>query len=221
MFVRLAAVLVLAVCAALFGCGSKPEAPSKPKKPPVARPAPPPPPPMVPANAYPGIPAALAALRQSIDADTIPEIRKAETWLAQQGGAAVVPVADEVAKSENREAYRLACCRVLTAIGAPALAELQAAAECDAPLVKMRAAEGLGQIRPHAPRSIEILIKMLDDPDGRVRQSSIQSLERIGEPAKAATEKLNAILNSDANEVERDRAKKALKSVNPRHKFFD
>lgn len=218
-------LLIALLLLVLVGCGPKPSSTSrgkpkpKPKPPTVARVAPKAD--TVPANAFSDIPAALAALKAACESDTVDDIRKAQTWLAQQGVPAVAPLTAEMNNTEEKVPYRLACCRSLAELGSPATNALHDAMSSDVPLVRMKAVEALGTMRPVAPRSVEKLVVLLDDPDDRVRQLAITSLERIGEPAMPAVEKLTSILNSDANETERDRAKRALKAINPRHKFFD
>jgi HEAT repeat protein len=232
----LAAVTVAGCVPAAKGKGgAKPQANAKPAVPkPVPKPMPPPKPDVDP-RAYADIPAALAdmqkgcdemnAATKAMDRDgsqkAIGTIRKATAWLALQGAAAVGPVLAETKRADVTDEYRLAAARALGDIGTPALGALQDAAFSETHLVRLKAVESLAELRPVQKSTIDLLIRLLSDEDGRVRQRAIASLDQIGEPAKDAGPKLNEILNSNAGETERDLAAKALRKVAPRRTFVN
>lgn len=234
-------VLVAILAIALVGCGGpakqpngKPKAQAKPKPAPVVAP-PPKPQPQVDPKAYPDIPAAVADMRQACAALTVAEgakdrdasqaaiaiIKKSTAWLVLQGNSAVAPLFGEANNKDAPSEFRLAATRALGDIGEPAVGALQQACYSDAYVVRMKAVESLGDLKKPRPETIELLIRLLSDEDGRVRQLAIRSLGNFGDKAKDAGPKLNEILNSNANETERDYAAKALKAVNPRRTFKD
>lgn len=193
-------------------------------------PSPPAPPPKkftVAADAYPGIPEALAALLLAAesagdgDEQTREERLKATGWLAMQKEAAVAPLAEKLSDESVGRAGKIVICRTLGQVGPAAEAPLTAALESEEQLVRINAAEQLAIIKPTNESIIKTLIGLLDHEDPRTRERAIKSLGFIGPPAKDAKDPLLAILNSNADEGVRAEAKKALKSVNPRHTFKD
>lgn len=227
----------------LVGCGpvvvqkspGKAGSKSKPKKPAInttaqaSDPVPPPKKFTVAADAYPGIPEAIAALlraaesAESGEADdaTREERLKATGWLAMQKEAAVAPLAENLADETVSVGSKIYICRALGQVGPPAEAALTEALKSDEQRVRINAAEQLAIIKPTSPSIVQTLIGLLKHEDPRLRERAIKSLDFIGPPAIAAKDPLLAILNSNADEGQRALARKALASVNPRHTFKD
>lgn len=179
------------------------------------------------ADAYPGIPDAIAALlsaaesAQDGDKATHEERLRATAWLAQQKEAAVSPLAEKLADESVGLAGKIVICRTLGQVGPAAEGTLTEALESDEHLVRINAAEQLAIIKPTSASIVKTLIDLLDHEDSRLRERAIKSLAFIGPPAKEAQPRLQAILNSDADENLRGEARRALAKVNPRRTFKD
>lgn len=163
--------------------------------------------------------AALQALKTAVEADDPKSVRHATLWLSQQGAAAVAPTDAEVQNEANPLNYRLACLNVLGFLGPPAAEAILDASGSETPRVRVKAIEMLGNIKPAGEPIIDELIVMLDEPDSAVRRAAVQSLGRMGKAARRAAPKLQAILNSDADDSLRGAAKTALTQVDPRVGF--
>lgn len=165
------------------------------------------------------VPTALDALAKAIPAEDQDMLRATTLWLSKQGAATVGPAAAEVEKQDNDLKYRLACLNVLGFVGPPAEAAILKATESESSHVRVKAIDSLGSIHPSSTPIVNRLIALLDDSDDAVQRRAIESLGRIGKPAQRAAPKLQAILNSDANDSLRGAAKEALLKVEPRRGF--
>ncbi len=170
-------------------------------------------------TSYADVPTALKALAEAIPADDQETMRSATLWLSKQGQATVEPARVEVENPGNDVRYRLACLNVLGFVGPPAESVILKATESETPQVRLKAVDALGGIHPSSTPIVDRLIALLDDPDEAVKRRAIESLGRIGQPAQRAAPKLQAILNSDANDSLRGAAKAALVKVEPRRGF--
>lgn len=153
------------------------------------------------------------------------QIWAAIRWLAPQGE----PVAERMTAIMNDSsagaADRLAACMVLGEMGPGVRQQLiTAALSSDLYNVRMRAVADLGKARPPSTEVIDTLVKMLDvEKDGRVLLHVIRSLADMGESAKAAGDKMRAILENPDGHEQRTlvEVSKALKKIDPRVDFTD
>lgn len=151
------------------------------------------------------------------DGDRITETMR---WLSQQGESAVGPMGQLANDNAAEAGTRVAAARVLAMIGSEsATQQLIAASQTEESLVRVKAAESLGSIRPATTPIVDRLLVMLDDPNHQVVSATIRSLERLGPQAKRAEPQLQAILNSDGAEQHRQEAHDALKKIAPRVGF--
>ena len=182
-------------------------------------PAPIPAPQPEPKVSFASLDAGVAAFQEACEARDGEQITATMRWLADQGPAAVAPMGRLAGDPAADAGTRVAATRVLALIGAAATDELLAASQSSEPLVRAKAAESLGSIRPATTPILDRLLVLLDDDDHQVRSATIRSLQRIGPQAKRAAPQLQAILNSDAPEQLRQEAHAALKKIAPRVGF--
>lgn len=149
------------------------------------------------------------------------EIR-VQSWLALQQDKAVPLIAQRASDTEQSIAVRITACRILGALGPGGTDTLIAlASKDDSNQLRRKAIETLGAKKPPEKKSIARLIALLDDPDSQVQWQVIDALIKIGEPAKAASGKLNELRQNHADESIRVSAGEALKKVDPRQTFAD
>jgi HEAT repeat protein len=94
------------------------------------------------------------------------------------GFAQAPQVADDMMKSENPEARRIAVEGVAKKIGKLAAADIEKAAADPDPRVRRAAIYGLGVMKD--PDAVELCTRHLKDPDESVRAASASALARIG-----------------------------------------
>jgi HEAT repeat protein len=220
----LVVVLALVLC---LGCGPAGAAKKPAKKKPVtttvaARPAPQAP--TVDQSTYPSVAAAMADVEKvsKLDPSEANEtLLRVETWLNMQG-AKIAPDLEALIKDSSAGlASRLTACRVLARLGKVALPTLLEASGGEPLLLRRKAIESLGRVKPPSAEAVHKLVLLLGDSDNEIRRSALGALGHIGKPAQQydaqIVEKLMAILN-DVNEDEtiRSMAKDALKKVDPR-----
>jgi len=145
------------------------------------------------------------------------QVREASEWLVGQGAPAVAPL-EKVMNDDGADlALRVCACRILGDIGPPAESVLLSALSSNTKMVRMKSVEKLGQIEPAGKQTIATLIELLDDQDDTIRRLAIHALGDIGQPAKEAAPRLQAIRNSVSdNESVRAEADRAIKLVEPR-----
>ena len=89
-------------------------------------------------------------------------------------------------------------------------------------LLGLKAVESLGALKPADPKTVAVLISLMEDEDPMMRLTAIGALSRIGQPAKEAAARLRAILNNrQQSDTLRTAAKAALLEVDPRSQFTD
>ena len=173
----------------------------------------------VPPDAYADIPQAIDALVESAEQNEMDERNQATRWLAMQGADAVPPLAELLLEETGSDATRIAACRALGGLGAPAEDTLIAALDCDSRPVRVGVVVELSHIRPASPTAVATLLALVDDDDQRVRQVAIRGLGSIGPEAKVAIDRLIEVLNSDEDEALRSEAKQALRRIDPRRRL--
>ena len=173
----------------------------------------------VPPDAYADIPQAIDALVESAEQSEMDERNQATRWLAMQGADAVPPLAELLLEESRSDATRIAACRALGALGAPAEDTLIAALDCESRPVRVGVVVELSHIRPASPTAVATLLALVDDDDQRVRQVAIRGLGSIGPEAKVAVNRLIEVLNSDEDEALRSEAKQALRRIDPRRRL--
>lgn len=146
-------------------------------------------------------------------------------WLASKGQPVVERMTAIMNDTTAGTTQRLGGCIVLGKVGAAARPQIiQAALSSDLGEVRKRAAEELGQMKPPTRETVDTLVIMLDEEkDELVLRHAIRALGKIGEPAKAAAAKLEAMLE---NPDRYDRltlvdVNSAIKEINPRVGFHD
>jgi HEAT repeat protein len=162
---------------------------------------------------------AISSLASAVDQGDANQVRNATKWLSEQGEVAVAPLSNEINRAENDVKFRVACLNVLTFLGPVATPQIVATTQCDTRALQLKAIEMLGGVRPVTNDAIDRLIAMVEHDDDLLRRAAIQSLGRIGQPAHRAVPKLQAVLNSAANDSLRGAAQEALKSIDPRKGF--
>jgi HEAT repeat protein len=181
--------------------------------------------PKVEQSAYASVAAAMADVERVSTLDDPNEanetLLKVETWLNMQG-ARIAPELEALIKDTGAGLpSRLTACRVLARLGPVALPTLLEATGGEPPLLRRKAIESLGRVKPPSAEAVTKLVSLLDDEDNEVRRSALGALGHIGQPAKQhepqLVQKLTSILN-DVNEDEtvRSMAKDALKKIDPR-----
>jgi len=222
-------LLILLAALLLAGCGGRrePEKPVATKKPKKTEPKKLDikPPPEIPADAFPSVDAALTELERVLQLPDGDERREGERrvqgWLKMQQEKAVPAVAAWASDSQKPLPERITACRLLSLLGPTGMDTLlQVASEGESVQLRRKAIESLGLMKPEK-KSVDKLIALLDDPDTQVKGTVIESLIRIGEPAKAASAKLNELRKTHAEEQIRVAAGQALKKVDPRRTFVD
>jgi HEAT repeat protein len=221
-------LLILLAGLLVAGCGGRREpeksaATKKPKKPeptkldikPVE----------VTADAFPSVDAALTELDRLLQLPDGNERRDGEArvqgWLVMQQDKAVPAVAAWAGDSQKPLPARITACRILSLLGPTGMDTLlQVASEGESVQLRRKAIQSLGMMKPEK-KSVDKLIALLDDPDTQIKGQVIESLIRIGEPAKAASQKLNELRQTHAEEQIRVAAGQALKKVDPRKSFVD
>jgi len=171
-------------------------------------------------DAFTDIPQAIAVLTSATEQS---EIAQALVWLGMQGEAAVEPLNAVLKDNSGQLSGKIYACRALGQIGSPASGALVEALSSDSGAVRINAAKQLGKIKPSSQAIVAALLKLVDHEDIQSRQHALKALTEIGPPAEdQATQRLIALLN-DANEsdIVRNEAKRALKSIAPRHTFKD
>ena len=116
---------------------------------------------------------------------------------------------------------RLTACRVLARLGPSALPTLLEAVHGEPLLLRRKAIESLGRVKPPTAEAVNKLVSLLGDSDNEIRKSALEALGHIGQTAKQhdpqLVAKLMAILNNvNEDETVRSMAKDALKKVDPR-----
>lgn len=168
------------------------------------------------------VPAGVAALLAAGEQQDFERMAKIQDYLQAQGAAAVRPLAEVMNNAQANLPARLAATQVLGRIGKPAEDVLKAATESPQPRVQVKAIERLGKIKPLEPANVTYLIGLVDHSDLTIRRQALRALKDVGKPAATATKKLNDLLNDpEEDEMSRGLAKEALRSINPRRKFFD
>jgi HEAT repeat protein len=166
---------------------------------------------------------AWAVLSEAAAKEHTDQIWAVINWLVPQGEPVKVRMVAIMNDPSAGVADRLAACMVLGEMGNAARDELLAAAvSSDLFNVRMRATETLGELTPATPETVNALIKKLDEEkDDRVLRHVVRALGEIGEPAKAAAGKLNAMRDDVAarDDTLRNEAHRALKKVDPRRDF--
>lgn len=179
----------------------------------------------IPPDAFPSVEAALVELERVLalpdgDERKQAEIR-AEGWLVLQQEKAVPAVAAWAADSQKGLPARITACRILRRLGPTGTDTLLVVASTgESVQLRRKAIESLGSMKPEA-KTVNKLIELLDDSDTQIQGQVIDSLIRIGEPAKAASKKLNELRQTHAEEQIRVAAGQALKKVDPRKTFVD
>ena len=144
-------------------------------------------------------------------------------WLASKGQPVVERMTAIMNDTTAGATQRLGGCIVLGKVGAAARPQIiQAALSSDLGEVRKRAAEELGQMKPPTRETVDTLVIMLDkEEDELVLRHAIKALGKIGEPAKAAVAKLEAMLeNPDGHDrLTLVDVNSAIKEINPRVGF--
>ena len=198
-------ILLLVLCGALgSGCGDDidPGEPVDPDPPVVT--------PIEPDNA---LQLEIDALIQLARLPEHPDHVPALEWLADIGEPAV-PAVIKLLDHEN-ERVRVSTIHIFSQMGPPAAGAvpvLNALLLDTSEPLRADIAGALGQIRD--PRSIPMLIQVLDDADPTIRTYATNSLGHIGEPASAAIPALIKVLN-DPNDSVRRSAASALGRMGP------
>lgn len=213
----------LLVALTTLGCGEMPsaESASKPKKKkststaqPMATA------PEVSADSYASVEAALAEaerLTKSGDVNAGRELLKIEMWLEMQGAAIAGELSSKVNDGSQGLATRMTACRVLSRLGAVAKPTIMQASQSDTAMLRVKAIECLGKIKPSDDEIIKRLLTLLEGKEFSERKAALGALANVGPAAKDAVPKLVAILNDQSeDETIRGAAKKALKEVDPR-----
>ena len=177
------------------------------------------------ADAFPNVDAALAELDRTLALPDGDERRESEIrvqgWLVMQQDKAVPAVAAWAGDSQKPLPARITACRILSKLGPTGMDTLLGVADMGESIqLRRKAIESLGSMKPEK-KSVEKLIELLDDPDSQIKGQVIDSLIRIGEPAKGAAPKLNKLRQTHDEEQIRVAAGQALKKVDPRKTFVD
>lgn len=221
-------LLILAIAALLLsGCGPAAAAKKPAKKKPAAttvaaRPAPQAP--KVEQSAFADVAAAMADVEKvsKLDPTEANEtLLKVETWLNMQGTRIAPDLEALIKDSSAGLPSRLTACRVLARLGPVALPTLLEASAGEPLLLRRKAIESLGRVKPPTAEAVHKLVSLLSDQDNEIRRSALGALGHIGKPAQQhdpqIVEKLMAILNNvNEDETVRSMAKDALKKVDPR-----
>jgi HEAT repeat protein len=222
-----AAVLILTGCGGGTTAPQKPATTKKPKKTEKAEPKKLDIKPVeVKADEFPSVEAALTELDKVLQMPDGEERNRAEIrvqmWLALQQDKAVPLVAARAADPQQSVPVRITACRILGKLGPTGVDTLlQLAGKGDSNQLRRKAIETLGGMKPPEKKTIEELISLLDDTDTQVQWQVIDALIKIGQPAKAASAKLNELRKEHADEQIRVSAGEALKKVDPRKTFVD
>lgn len=222
-----------AYCSSL-GCGAKPPPIAKQSAaPPVAvkkeeaKAIPETPPPAIAAvSDFTNAAAALEVLKTAFTTPASRErdaqVSACQSWLAKHADQAVEPVAKIAHDTAASPELRLSACLILSQYGEAGLADLCALAEkCDQLIVRRRAIDRLGQLKPPPAVAIKTLIQLLEAKETEVLVPTLNVLAKIGEPAAEAGNKLADLRKNHAEEIVRTAAGDALKRVNPRRTFQD
>ena len=216
-FLSCSALLILLV----IGCSSEPAATTdkgssktstRSKKPRRRRPVI-----KVPQDAYSNLEAAVSEATTARAKADDKAAQRAEIWLKQQGPGSIPELSTILHNQDAELPRRITACRALAALGPPARADLLKALSSDQRSLRIAATERISLIRPSDKQTVEQLVQLLDNEDQQWRKIAIQSLRRIGPPARQAIPKLDALANEPKDEIIRAEALKALKIIDPRH----
>ena len=170
----------------------------------------------VPQNAYANVEAALETAVTAKEEGNVKVLIRAETWMKQQG-AKIIPALTAILDDQNAEVpRRTTACRALASLGTAARAPVLKATSSEERRLRFTAIERISLIKPADEPTVQRLIELLEDPDEQCQQIVIQSLKRIGSPARSAVPKLEEFANESTNEIMRGEAVKALKAIEPR-----
>lgn len=223
-FWRVALLVCWGLLPLLAGCGSAPEAkaPSKKKKT-AADLAPLPPPialPKVQQSDFASVDDALSSIKKwsgKNDEQAGRERVKIDLWLNMQGAKIAPDLAAKIKDSSADLEIRVAACRVLAKLGESARPALMETLASDQKLLRLKATEGLGRIKPANVATVKKLIELIDNKDFDTRKAALNALTEIGPAAKESVPKLIAVRNDvKEDETIRALAHSALKKVDPR-----
>ena len=171
-------------------------------------------------DAFDDVPQAVAVLTSAKEQTNVVQ---ALVWLSMQGKPAVEPLSAVLQDDSAELSAKVYACRALGQIGSPASEALVDALSSETGAVRINAAKQLGRIKPSNQAIIAALVKLVDHLDTQSRQHALKALTEIGPAAKdLATDRLIAVLNdTNENDIVRNEAKRALKSVAPRQTFND
>lgn len=226
---RWAAVCLGCALLALLGCANEPPPNPTGAKPQAVKKKPPPPeskPVEVKADEFASVEVAFMELEKALALPDGDEQNRAvlrcQKWLALQQQKAVPITAERASEPRQPLGMRLTACRILGQLG-PAAVEplLTLADDADVNQLRRKAIETVSRMRPPDPRTIDKLIVLLNDSDSQIQWQAIDGLRQIGEPAKAAAEKLSQLRQTHPEEQIRVSAGEALKKVAPRKTFAD
>lgn len=164
-----------------------------------------------------GIPEAITALKKGAEGNDNATIDRAEMWLEMQTAGVLEPVMavvrDETASVESR----VIACRMLPKMGHPTIETLVWATQSTSPpMLRKKAIDCLGRLKPPSKVAIGRLEAMLDEEDPQYRLLVLQTLANIGEPAGSTAPKLLKMLETEKSPQVMNYVDKALKSVEPR-----
>lgn len=163
------------------------------------------------------VPAAIASLSEATIANNNAQARATTDWLVAQGSAAVAPLAEVVGDGNVDIKVRVAACRVLGKVGAPAREALIAAAGSENDYVRLKAISGLGGLRPVEDETVQFLIVQLDSDNEQTLREALRALGNLGAPAAASVERVQQIYNDTSySDSVRGQANDALKKIDPR-----
>lgn len=163
---------------------------------------------------------AIGVLITSAQTSDAAQRQAAASWLGKQGEPAVTELAKVMNENEDLR-VQVAATLAIGQAGPPAFDTLVKATDHPQNMVRVNAVKGLAAIKPPTKETVDTLLRLLKHQDQRVVHAAITGLGALGPKAERAADPLVAILNSQADDALRNAAKKALKSVNPRHTFQD
>jgi len=149
----------------------------------------------------------------------VARIRQASELLVSSGESAVAPLAMLLADSTSTLEARVAACRVLGQIGAPAIPALLRIADPKAgnpAEVRRKAVEQLGLTTPAQPNTIAALIILLDDADILTQRAAVVAIGKIGPDAANAKPKIMEIIRTTDDKSLRAIADNTIKLIDPR-----
>ena len=171
----------------------------------------------IPQDAYAEVSVAIKAAATARETGNHENQERAETWLQQQGADIVATLATTLHDTQAEVPQRITACRVLAALGEAGRADVLKAMTSPERLIKIAATERISLIRPATGKTVQALVLRLKEKDRDCQRIAIQSLRRIGTPAKKAIPALESIVNQSQDEALQAEALKALKIIDPRH----